>query len=64
MRLLLALNGGSLPVQQQLPEGRWRLVLDTNRPGVEGESVAGAVTVAGGGLILVEADATSTPQAP
>jgi len=64
VRLLLALNGGSLPVQQQLPEGRWRLVLDTNRPGVEGESVAGAVTVAGGGLILVEADATSTPQAP
>jgi len=64
VRLLMALNGGSLPVQQQLPEGRWRLVLDTNRPGVEGESVAGAVTVAGGGLILVEADATSTPLAP
>jgi isoamylase len=64
VRLLLALNGGALTVRQHLPAGWWRLVLDTSRPGVENESTAGAVNVAGGGLVLLEADATSTPRAP
>jgi len=64
VRLLLALNGGALAVQQQLPAGEWRLVLDTTRPGFEGYSMTGAVNVPGGGLVLLEADATSTPRAP
>jgi len=51
-------------VQQQLPAGEWRLVLDTTRPGSEGYSMTGAVNVPGGGLVLLEADATSTPRAP
>ena len=63
MRLLLVLNGGSLAVQQQVPAGEWRLVLDTTRPGAEGYSTAGAVNVPGGGLLLLES-ATSTPRAP
>jgi len=64
VRLLLAVNGGSLGVRQQLPAGAWRLLLDTSRPGSEGESVAGTVSVAGGALVLLESDATSTPRAP
>jgi glycogen operon protein len=64
VRLLLAVNGGSLAINQQVPPGEWRLLLDTSRPGSEGESVAGAVSVAGGTLVLLEADATSTPRAP
>jgi isoamylase len=64
VRLLLALNGGSLAVRQHLPAGEWRLMLDTTRPGAEGESVTGAVNVAAGGLVLLEARATSTRPAP
>ena len=64
VRLLLGLNGGSLAVQQQLPAGEWRLVLDTTRPGAEGYSTAGAVNIPGGGLVLLEADATSGPRVP
>ena len=64
VRLLLALNGGALGAQQQLPEGAWRLVLDTTHPGSEGDSMAGAVNVPGGGLLLLESVATSRPRAP
>ena len=38
-RLLLVLNGGASSAQQHLPAGRWRLMLDTARPGAEGDSV-------------------------
>ena len=64
MQLVLVLNGGALPVRQELPAGEWDVVLDTTRPGAEQDSVAGAVNVAEGGFLLLESGATSTRPAP
>jgi glycogen operon protein len=63
-RLVLVLNGGASTGQQQLPAGPWRLMLDTARPGIEGDSVTGAVEVRGHSLVLLEAEATSGRRAP
>ena len=63
-RIALLLNGGGAVVQQQLPVGRWRLMLDTARPGAESESLTGAVDVAGFSVVLLEQEATSRSLVP
>lgn len=63
-RIALLLNGGEAPVHQQLPVGAWRLMLDTTRPGVEGDSVTGAVEVRGFSAVLLEEQATYRSREP
>ena len=63
-RIALVLNGGEAVEHQQLPAGRWRLMLDTARPGTEGESVTGAVEVRGLSVVLLEEEPTSRSRAP
>jgi glycogen operon protein len=63
-RIALLLNGGDTAVHQQLPVGRWRLMLDTTRPGIEGESVTGAVEVRGFSAMLLEEQATYRSREP
>jgi glycogen operon protein len=62
--LLLVLNGGEQPADQRLPSGDWTVLLDTSRPGIEGQSIAGAMSVDGVTLVLLEGTATSRRRAP
>jgi glycogen operon protein len=63
-RLLLALNGGEQAADQRLPPGAWTMILDTSRPGIEGESMAGAISVAAVSLVLLEGATTWRSQEP
>ena len=52
--VFLALNGGGEATTFVLPSGTWRLMLDTERPGAEEDSVAGAVRAGPHTLLLLE----------
>ncbi len=63
-RIVLLMNGGEATVHQHLPPGPWRLMLDTTRPGIEGESMTGAVELQGFAVVLLEEQATYRSRAP